>query len=98
MTLFGGECPVCPVREKHIAFLEAQVTALQTQMLELASPGANARMAPRPPREDKGEHRGPQTHNPARLAQLRGAAKVVNQTPGRDPLEVRDEIERGFRA
>ncbi len=97
--LFGGECPVCPAHEKHIAFLQAQVESLQAKLLEFASPGATARMAPKAPREDKEQHRGPQTFNPARLAQLRGAAAVVNQAiaQGRDPLEVRDEIERGFR-
>lgn len=77
MGLFS-DCPGCAAKDevsttkdRHIAFLEGQVVALQKQLIEVASPGANARIAYQPPpAREKAEGPG-RVHSPARIERVR---------------------------
>lgn len=108
-----GRCPDCPAKEAtiagqkgtlaamqaHVAFLEAQVKELQAKLIEVVSPGANARLAwtPPPPRPKK-EGAGLTSHNPARLAQLR-ADRPVPKGPEDKPTShevTAQDVERSF--
>jgi len=77
--IFGGDCPSCATKDEFIKFLTGQVTTLQKQLIELASPGSNARLAWTPPKRD--EKPGPKTtHSPAQIA-ARRADKPTPEAP-----------------
>jgi len=76
--IFGGDCPVCAANAGRITFLEGQVVALQKQLIELASPGANARLAWTPPKPAEKSARA--THSPSQIA-ARRADKPSPEAP-----------------
>lgn len=86
--IFGGDekpCQSCPTKDEFNKFLQAQVIALQKQLIELASPGANARLAWTQPKRD--EKPGPKTtHSPSRIASIR---KDVATSPEAIPPALR---------
>lgn len=109
-----GRCPACPAKDaqiaaqqgtldaqrEDIAFLRGQVTDLQKKLIEVASPGANARAAwtPPPPRE-KAERRFAGSYSPRRLAQVRAdrpAPRVPEDKPTSAALTAQ-QIEDSFR-
>ena len=77
--IFGGDCPSCATKDEFIKFLTTQVTTLQKQLIELASPGANARI--NYVQQKREEKAGPKvTHSPAQIA-LRRADKPTPEAP-----------------
>lgn len=70
MGMFS-DCPVCVSKDQEIAFLRGLVTDQAKKLIEVASPGANARInyTP-PPARDKTEGPG-RVHSPARIERVR---------------------------
>lgn len=102
-----GKCPSCPSKDQvietqkgHIAFLESQVRELQAKLLELTSPGANARIAFRPPTERPAKEPGPRaTHSPTRLAQTRRVDMPLRDPGTRPPAPIQTsaDVEASFK-
>jgi hypothetical protein len=82
--LFGGECTVCQSKDQFIEYLQDQVRELQKKLIEVASPGANARIAiaAQAPREKKDLVPPTQSHSPRRLAQIRQDKREAPEPDG----------------
>lgn len=68
-------------KDAHIRFVEGQVKELQAKLLELTSPGVNARLEPRPSRLASGTG---QWNPPAEAAQKLARPRLV-PLPGHEP-------------
>jgi hypothetical protein len=94
MALFG-DCPVCPEKDRHAAFLESQVRELQAKLLELAAPGAVARMAWTQQAQRDKKPTMPSSYSPSRLAQIRKDLPTARESQA--PAVMPQDIEASFK-